>query len=83
MTSENIRTTPLSHVDEWLSSLTDEQLALLKGHCDSQDLPLLVTALLKTGPLSPMQVSKGDGRTNTLMPSAIKQALGRDGTSGS
>jgi uncharacterized protein YejL (UPF0352 family) len=73
---EKIQATPLSTVDEWLESLTDEQVALLRRHKDSQDLPLLVMALVKTGPLSPMQISDASGHTTAAMPPAISQALG-------
>jgi hypothetical protein len=69
-------TTPLSNVDEWLNGLTDDQIALLRLHRDSQDLPLLVMALIRTGPLSPMEVSNGNGHKTTPMPPAIRQALG-------
>jgi hypothetical protein len=75
MTSQDTRVTPLSDVDEWLRSLTDEQVAFLRMHRDTQNLPTLVVQLLRTGPLSPMQVSAGNGRKTTHMPEAIKQAL--------
>ncbi len=74
--SERIQSTPLSTVDAWFESLTDEQVALLRRHKDSQDLPLLVLALVQTGPLSPMQISDANGQTIAPMPPAIGQALG-------
>ena len=75
MTGEDTRVTPLSDMDGWLKSLTDEQVAFLRMHCDTENLPNLVVQLLRTGPLSPMQVSTGNGRKTTQMPEAIKQAL--------
>jgi uncharacterized protein YejL (UPF0352 family) len=74
-TTENEQTTPLPEVDEWLKSLTSEQIALLRRHKDSQALPLLVMSVLRTGPLSPMEVSNGNGHRAIHMPAAISQAL--------
>ena len=75
MTTGNEQATPLSDVDEWLKSLTDQQIALLRMHEDSRDLPLFVMALIRTGPLSPMEVGNGNGHKTTAMPPAIRQAL--------
>ena len=75
MTTGREQATPLTDVDEWLKGLTDEQVALLRLHRDSQDLPLLVMSLVRTGPLSPMEVGNGNGLMTTPMPPAIRQAL--------
>jgi len=75
MTTGSEQATPLSNVGDWLQGLTLEQIALLRQHKDSQDLPLLVMALIRTGPLSPMEVGNGNGLKTTAMPPAIRQAL--------
>ena len=75
MTTGSEHVTPLSDVDEWLKGLTDQQIALLRLHENSRDLPLLVMTLIRTGPLSPMEVGNGNGQMTTPMPPAIRQAL--------
>ena len=78
-TTEDPKTqlTPLTDLDEWLQSLTTEQLTMLSLHQDSEDLPVLVLEILRTGPLSPMQVTDSKGQIATQMPPAISQALAR------
>lgn len=82
MEDPKVQLTPLTDVDEWLHSLTTEQLTMLILNQDSADLPVLVMAILRTGPLSPMQVSDSNGQITHQMPPAITQALARilDGT---
>ena len=73
--SEKVQTTPLTPVDEWLQSLSSDQMAVLERFQDSHDLPNDVLSILESGPLSPMQVSNGEGQGASRMPPAIKQAL--------
>ena len=49
-------------VDEWLRSLTPHERQLLAAHIDGSKLPCDVVALLRRGPLSPMEAPEsGDG----------------------
>ena len=65
----------LPTLDEWLATLEPSQLDLLLSHAADDELPSDVIALLKQGPLSPMQVRNGNSREIVTMAPAVAQAL--------
>jgi hypothetical protein len=73
ISSENELAARLPLAEDWLRSLTPQERQLLTDHRDGSSLPSDVVALLKRGPISPMEAPDIDG--GVRMPPSIRQTL--------